>query len=145
MPWRRRHGVRRYTTPHRILIILRNNLLLQMPTAFLWSPAQLTPGLERRLPFQRHRQPLPSPTEAGTGMACAWPVYSHGSRPEYVMRHSPTAQRNRFLRLLFTSKAWRDEHVNLLHGLTKKPEAIEATIRPNQLPPSEEARLIFNL
>jgi hypothetical protein len=66
-------------------------------------------------------------------------------RTKSITAHSLTVNPHRFLKLLFTSQAWQDEHSDLLHGLTKKPEAIEATIRPNELPSPEEARVIFNL
>lgn len=48
------------------------------------------------------------------------------------------------MRLLFTDESLQDDHASLMHNLTKKPEAAEATVRPNSLPTPEEARLIFD-
>lgn len=100
----------------------------------------------------------PSPVDPRTRAASAFPKTQTGSSLAdgggyryshvlngFIIAHPLTVNPHRFLKLLFTNKAWQDGNANLLHGLTKKPEAIEASIRPNQLPSYEEARLIFNL
>lgn len=140
MLWSGRLGRRQYHIGRLIITIFRSSRLPPTPTAFLGNRVQpnLRPG--QHPPSQGRRQALPSLTGAATGKK----IYLNRRGPKHTKSRLAIAQPHRFLKLLFTSKTWQDEQANLLLGLTKKPEAIEATILPNKVPSPEEARLVFN-